>query len=111
MKAGWQLDCFCAVRPADQEELVRDVERRLLLSNEVEHSFAHLLDQLFDLQPEIDDEGRPVSRVVEMSPGAKRLWIDFCNSHGEEAADLSGDLAAAWSKLEFKLQLSPPRAR
>ncbi|KKM15724.1 hypothetical protein LCGC14_1693090, partial [marine sediment metagenome] len=43
-----------------------------------------------------DDE--PVD--LPLTPEGKAAWVDFYNAHGAEQAALSGDLAAAWSKLE-----------
>src|SRR5690606_19005964 len=37
---------------------------------------------------------------VGMAGDAKREFVSFFNKHNEEQASLSGDLAAAWSKLE-----------
>jgi hypothetical protein len=35
-----------------------------------------------------------------MTADAKAIWVAYYNDHAREQADLSGDLAAAWSKLE-----------
>jgi hypothetical protein len=43
-------------------------------------------------------EGRPA--LVKMSTDAKEAWTKYYNSHADEQADLTGDLSAAWSKLE-----------
>jgi hypothetical protein len=37
---------------------------------------------------------------VRLSPDALRIFIDYVNRNGEEQLDLTGDLAATWSKLE-----------
>lgn len=44
-----------------------------------------------------DEEGK--AHYVGMSEAAKSVWIDYFNRHHDEQCDLSGDLAAAWSKL------------
>lgn len=59
-----------------------------------------LFDRLFDLQPESDELDNPRPRLVRLAPGARTLWISYYNSQAGEQAELSGDLAAAWSKLE-----------
>lgn len=59
-----------------------------------------LLERLYALEGEIDEHGRHQPRLVRLSDEAKRLWIEHFESHDEETADLSGDDAAAWSKLE-----------
>jgi hypothetical protein len=45
-----------------------------------------------------NDECRPV--VLSLNKEAKDTWVAFYNAHAREQADLDGDLAAAWSKLE-----------
>jgi Protein of unknown function (DUF3987) len=67
---------------------------------EAEMELARLLDRLYDLLPTSDDEGqwRPV--LIGLSAEAKAAFKMFYNSHNREQVDLSGELAAAWSKLE-----------
>lgn len=69
---------------------------------EIEAQFASLIDRLLELRSNTfggdDDDTEPV--VVPFSTDAKSVLVDFINEHGEEQVDLSGDLAAAWSKLE-----------
>ena len=67
---------------------------------EAESEIARLFDRLFELQPTAgeDNDQRPV--VVFLTPEAKSEWKEYYNSHAQEQVDLSGDLAAAWSKLE-----------
>ena len=38
--------------------------------------------------------------VLGLTRDAKAAWTEFYNCHAEEQNDLSGDLSAAWSKLE-----------
>lgn len=38
--------------------------------------------------------------VLTLTADAKAHWKEFYNRHGAQQAELSGDLAAAWSKLE-----------
>jgi hypothetical protein len=65
-----------------------------------EAELARLFDRLYQLQPTADDEDelRPV--LVRLSGDAKVAWIAYFEAHAIEHADLSGDMAAAWSKLE-----------
>jgi hypothetical protein len=65
----------------------------------LEAQIACLLDRLFALQSAIGD-GEPRPELVKLTPAAKTEWTAFYNSHARELSDLSGDLAAAWSKLE-----------
>ena len=39
-------------------------------------------------------------QILELTPEAKKVWIDYYNRHAKEQKLLDGDLAAAWSKLE-----------
>jgi len=62
--------------------------------------FGQVVGRLYELKPDADEGGRESSLIVPLDREAKKLWIDFYNSHNEEAASLVGDLLAAWSKLE-----------
>jgi len=66
----------------------------------VQENFRQVVERLYELQPQVDDRGREIPIVVPFDYEAKKLWIDFYDSHNEEAAALVGDLLAAWSKLE-----------
>jgi len=65
-----------------------------------EAEIARLVDRLYELQPTIGDEGelRPV--VLGLTTDAKAAWKVYYNAHAQEQIDLSGELSAAWSKLE-----------
>ena len=60
-----------------------------------------ILLRLYDLQPDpfssVEDY---TPLVIGMSPEAKALFQSFYNRHNAELQEYSGDLAAAWSKLE-----------
>lgn len=56
--------------------------------------------QLLHMDFGTDDHGDPVPIDVTLSPEAKRLWVAFYNEHAKETAGESGELAAAFSKLE-----------
>lgn len=62
-------------------------------------SFVRVLDNLYGLQHDHVD-GRERSRIVRLSRAAETLFVDFFHDHDREAVQYSGDLAAAWSKLE-----------
>ncbi len=66
---------------------------------ECEASFALVIERLRELGPIQTAEG-PEPVVLRMTAEAKRHWIHFYNQHAKEQAELAGDLAAAWSKLE-----------
>jgi hypothetical protein len=65
-----------------------------------EARLVELFDRLYDLEPDADDEGNPQPGVVRLSPDAKAAWTAYYDAHAVEQADLTGDLAAAWAKLE-----------
>ena len=61
---------------------------------------APIFEALHDLEPVCNADGEPRPAIVKLTAEGKRAWIKFYNKHNAEAADLNGDLAAAWSKLE-----------
>ena len=65
---------------------------------------AAAVDSVFDwllaLEPATDPHGEPMPLDHELSPEGRRTWISYYNQHAQEQVALSGDLAAAWSKLE-----------
>ncbi|MFN7022271.1 MAG: DUF3987 domain-containing protein, partial [Phycisphaerales bacterium] len=67
---------------------------------DTEAAVATVFDRLFGLTPEIDDDGDERPRLVTLADDGKRAWVRFYNEHAGEQVNLSGDEAAAWSKLE-----------
>ncbi len=65
-----------------------------------ERAWSALIERLLALQPDTDGAGDPTPKILRFSPGGKALWVEFYDRHGDEMAELTGDLAAAWSKLE-----------
>jgi len=60
---------------------------------------ADVCARLWSLAPVLQDgESRPLD--LPLSADAKALFAAFVNQHGQEALALTGDLAAAWAKLE-----------
>ena len=60
---------------------------------------ADVYARLWSLAPVLQDgELRPLD--LPLSADAKGLFKDFVNQHGQEALALTGDLNAAWAKLE-----------
>jgi len=59
-----------------------------------------IVDRLYKLDPIERDDGQKMAKIVRLSPEAKEEWIRFYNQHAVGQAELSGDLAAAWSKME-----------
>jgi hypothetical protein len=65
-----------------------------------EAKLVRLFDRLYELQPTAGDDGEPRPALVRLSGDAKTAWKAYYNAHAVEQADLTGDMAAAWSKLE-----------
>jgi hypothetical protein len=65
-----------------------------------EADIAAIFESLHDLTPALNADGEPRPAIVMLTAEGKRAWIAFYDEHNAEAADLSGDLAAAWAKLE-----------
>jgi hypothetical protein len=70
------------------------------VTREVEAATAHVIEALYELAPEVGDDGdaRPVDLCLSAS--GKAAWLAYFAEHAAEQVDLAGDLAAAWSKLE-----------
>jgi hypothetical protein len=67
---------------------------------DLEQEVAKLIDQLYLLQPAADKYGSDTPVIVELTDDAKQHWKAYYNEHGREQVDLTGELSAAWSKLE-----------
>jgi hypothetical protein len=65
-----------------------------------EAELVRLFEGLSELQPTAGDDGESRPALVRLSGDAKTAWIAFYNAHAVEHAELTGDMAAAWSKLE-----------
>jgi len=65
-----------------------------------EEAVAAVFDRLYALKPDHDDDGDAHPVPVPLTAGSKKVWVDFYNDHAREQAELTGDLSAAWSKLE-----------
>lgn len=70
-----------------------------------EADITRLVDRLFTLEQEVDPESPAdapeyIPVVVGLTTEAKTAWRSYYDAHAQEQADLSGDLSAAWSKLE-----------
>lgn len=70
------------------------------IDERVEEDVAVLFDRLHDLQPAEDGDGNTSPVVLDLTDDAKEIWTTYYNRHANEQVDLSGDLSAAWSKLE-----------
>ena len=70
------------------------------IDEKAEREYANLIDRLAALEVAEDEDGEPCPVVLRLTPEAKAAWLKFYDSHATEQAKLTGDLAAAWSKLE-----------
>ena len=70
------------------------------VDDELTDSVRTLFDDLLALEPATNEFGDAVPVPVKLSPDAKSRYRQFYDAHNLETAELSGDLAAAWSKLE-----------
>ena len=70
------------------------------ISMRITDAMGQVFDRLWSLKPDEGDNGeqRPVD--LPLTPEAMQVWITFYNAHGLELTALTGNLAAAWSKLE-----------
>lgn len=70
------------------------------LSEGAERQLADLHKRLL-FQGGVPDEWGEISpQVLSLTPSGRAAWITFYNEHAERLADLSGDMAATWAKLE-----------
>lgn len=70
------------------------------VSEAVEGELARIFDGLLFLDFGLDEDRRLRPIDLPLTPEARAVWIDFYNRHGGEQAELSGNEAALWSKLE-----------
>ena len=59
-----------------------------------------VFENLRTLLPDVDENGDAEPVLLRLSADARSRFIEYVNEHGAEQAELSGDLAAVWSKLE-----------
>ncbi len=72
------------------------------VSDELQQEIADIFDRLYSLQPETKGKGGydkfcPID--IPFSEEGRNAYKRFFNEHGQEQDRLTGDLAAAWSKL------------
>jgi len=70
------------------------------ISHDLENQIESIFERLYSLLPGVDENGEAQPVDLPLSPAAKDTWIAFYNAHAKEQAELTGDLAATWSKLE-----------
>jgi hypothetical protein len=68
---------------------------------DLEISLAKVFDALYAIPLTINPAtNEPQPTTLKLSAEGKMAWVEFYNQHAKEQAELTGDLAAAWSKLE-----------
>ncbi len=70
------------------------------IDDRTEEAIELIFARLFALEPAADSDGNDIPFDLPLSRPAKTAWVEWYNSHAQEQAELTGDLAAAWSKLE-----------
>jgi len=60
-----------------------------------------VFEHLYDLMPQaVEEDSGWAPAIINLGPEAKKRFVAFYNEHGAEQRELTGALAAAWSKLE-----------
>lgn len=70
------------------------------LSPTTEAALKGIYERLYDLTGEPDGKGGERPQSLRFEPDAKREWAMFYNEHNVQQMVLTGEDAAAWSKLE-----------
>lgn len=74
------------------------------ISPAIEEELARVFGHLYSLDFGTDEQGDACPIDLPLTTAAKRSWIEFYDEHASEQVELTGDLAAAWSKLK----VTPP---
>jgi hypothetical protein len=61
---------------------------------------SQIFDRLCELKAQQSPDGSLQPIILELSAEAKELWKQHYDDHNREQVELTGDLAAAWAKLE-----------
>jgi DNA polymerase I-like protein with 3'-5' exonuclease and polymerase domains len=67
---------------------------------EVRGAYEDVLRKLLELDMDKGSEGDKVPFAVRLTPEAKKAWVQFYDAWAKEQADVEGELAACYSKLE-----------
>jgi hypothetical protein len=70
------------------------------VSKMTEEHLAEVFATLWQLAPTVSDGEVAKPLDLPLVDEARPVWADFVNAHGQETADVSGPVAAAFSKLE-----------
>jgi hypothetical protein len=71
------------------------------IASDVAKEWNRMARALWDREM-VETDGKPVPRVVEMSPAAAAAWVPWCNAHRDQqrADDFPDSLQGPWGKLE-----------
>lgn len=67
---------------------------------DAEKAIGEMIDRLMSLAMDTTGDGEPIPQLIDLDAEAKAIFIRFYNDHAEEQSALTGELCAAWSKLE-----------
>jgi hypothetical protein len=95
LDAGVPARLLFAMPPRKPKEWTEDD-----IDEEVEKKYQGLVRGLAGLQPGADDAGDPEPVLVRMTAEAKAEWVRFYARFAGRQAEVDGDLAAAFSKIE-----------
>ena len=70
------------------------------IPHSIEAEMSSLSGRLYGLRDTVDDEGKRCAAVLGLTHNAKKAWTGYYDRHNDEQVELSGDLSAAYSKLE-----------
>jgi hypothetical protein len=74
---------------------------------ELEASYARAVERLAELRLVTSPLEYPEPYVLSLSSEAKQVYVEYFDQNGMEQIEFSGELAAAWSKLEeYPLRLA-----
>ena len=74
---------------------------------ELEARYATVVERLAELRLVTSPLEFPEPYVLSLSSKARKLYIEYFEQNGQEQNEMSGELAAAWSKLEeYPLRLA-----
>jgi DNA polymerase-1 len=82
--------------PPKQKKQWSDVE----VAPEVLEAYERLIEDLFRLECDKDDDGDPEPFILKLTPEARKEYIRFYNSWADQQAGADGVLASAFSKIE-----------
>ncbi|MBX9654744.1 DUF3987 domain-containing protein [bacterium] len=94
-ESGLAARILLAMPPKERKEWT-DAE----LPEHVETMFHTLIDRLISLEPKVDAEGDASPWLLDLTPEAKRRWIEYYNRWGAVQTGAEGDLAAMYAKIE-----------